>query len=63
MQTGGGMPTSRQQLDPARTAGTHGLDLSIVKAIADAHDASIIAEPRPDGGLTVQAGFPWREAH
>jgi signal transduction histidine kinase len=36
----------------------HGLGLSIVRAIATAHDATITAHPRPDGGLCVSVGFP-----
>jgi len=49
-----------QRLDAARTAdGTGlGLGLSIVKAIADAHDASIVAELRTGGGLRVRVAFP-----
>ncbi|HST14384.1 MAG TPA: ATP-binding protein [Gaiellaceae bacterium] len=35
-----------------------GLGLSIVQAIAQAHDASITAEPRPGGGLIVRIDFP-----
>ncbi len=37
--------------------GHHGLGLSIVRAIAHAHDASLSVEPRPDGGLTVTVGL------
>jgi signal transduction histidine kinase len=36
----------------------HGLGLSIVRAIATAHDASITAHPMPDGGLCVSVSFP-----
>jgi signal transduction histidine kinase len=36
----------------------HGLGLSIVRAIATAHHATITAHPRPDGGLCVRVGFP-----
>ncbi|MGH3286093.1 MAG: sensor histidine kinase, partial [Streptosporangiaceae bacterium] len=36
----------------------HGLGLSIVRAIATAHDATITACPRPDGGLCVTVSFP-----
>ncbi len=35
-----------------------GLGLSIVHAIAEAHDASLSTEPRPDGGLRVAVAFP-----
>jgi len=36
----------------------HGLGLSIVRAIATAHDATITAHPMPDGGLSVSVIFP-----
>ena len=36
----------------------HGLGLSIVRAIATAHDATIAAHARPDGGLSVSVIFP-----
>lgn len=48
-----------QRLD--RTIGRqrhHGLGLSIVRAIATAHDATIAAEAHPHGGLTVAVTFP-----
>jgi K+-sensing histidine kinase KdpD len=35
-----------------------GLGLSIVKAIADAHDATITATPQPHGGLLIEVTFP-----
>ena len=41
----------------SRADGT-GLGLSIVRAIAEAHDASITADPLPHGGLTIQVRFP-----
>ncbi|MHB1836377.1 MAG: sensor histidine kinase [Solirubrobacteraceae bacterium] len=37
--------------------GHHGLGLSIVRAVAGAHDASIEALPGPDGGLAVTVAF------
>jgi signal transduction histidine kinase len=37
-----------------------GLGLSIVQAIATAHDATITATPRAEGGLTVTVTFPSR---
>ncbi|MGW6458780.1 sensor histidine kinase [Streptomyces sp. NPDC055078] len=36
----------------------HGLGLSIVRSIAEAHSAVVHAEPGPDGGLTVTVRFP-----
>jgi signal transduction histidine kinase len=49
-----------QRLGDSRTAGAdghYGLGLSIVRAIAGAHDAVLSAEPRADGGLTVTVRF------
>jgi signal transduction histidine kinase len=42
----------------AHDDGHHGLGLSIVRAIAAAHDATLTARPRPEGGLAVEVGFP-----
>jgi signal transduction histidine kinase len=36
----------------------HGLGLAIVRAIADAHTAAVIASPRPQGGLDIEVIFP-----
>lgn len=36
----------------------HGLGLSIVRAIAVAHGATVTAYPRPEGGLAVEVAFP-----
>ena len=49
-----------QRLGRMQGKGTegNGLGLSIVKAIADAHDATITASPHPDGGLAIQVRFP-----
>jgi signal transduction histidine kinase len=49
-----------QRLDSTRTDGTSGLGLglSIVQAIADAHDATITARAPADGGLQVEVSFP-----
>jgi signal transduction histidine kinase len=47
-----------QRLD--RTAGReghHGLGLSIVRAIAAAHDATVVAVPRAGGGLRIEVTF------
>ncbi|WP_329255885.1 HAMP domain-containing histidine kinase [Actinoallomurus sp. NBC_01490] len=47
----------------ARNDGHHGLGLSIVRAIATAHDATVTARARPDGGLVVEVAFPvWEYA-
>jgi signal transduction histidine kinase len=48
-----------QRLDGARGTGAAGLGLglSIVQAIATAHDAHVDARPRPGGGLVVQVTF------
>jgi signal transduction histidine kinase len=35
-----------------------GLGLSIVQAIAQAHDAALVLRPRPGGGLHVEVSFP-----
>jgi len=49
-----------QRLDRRRATfkDGHGLGLSIVRAIATAHDATVAAHPRPDGGLCVLVAFP-----
>ena len=47
-----------QRLGTDRTSRGEGLGLSIVQAIADAHDASITARPQPEGGLLVEVIFP-----
>jgi signal transduction histidine kinase len=49
-----------QRLEGSRTAngdGT-GLGLSIASAIARAHGGTLVARPRPGGGLVVEASFP-----
>jgi signal transduction histidine kinase len=49
-----------QRLDPARTNNGSGLGLglSIVQAIADAHDATITTRAPADGGLHIEVSFP-----
>ncbi|HEX3615014.1 MAG TPA: HAMP domain-containing sensor histidine kinase [Solirubrobacteraceae bacterium] len=49
-----------ERLGPARTGhdGGHGLGLSIVRAIADAHGAELKFSPREQGGLVVDVVFP-----
>jgi signal transduction histidine kinase len=48
-----------QRLDPRRAhhKDGHGLGLSIVRAIATAHQAIVSAQPMPDGGLSVSVIF------
>jgi signal transduction histidine kinase len=41
----------------AGRAGHHGLGLSIVRAVAAAHDATVDALPRPGGGLELVVTF------
>lgn len=38
--------------------GGAGLGLSIVRAVAGAHDGRVVATPRPGGGLTIEVEFP-----
>jgi signal transduction histidine kinase len=49
-----------QRLGPRRALrdNGHGLGLSIVRAVATAHGASITPRPRPGGGLTIDVRFP-----
>ncbi|MCW2915808.1 MAG: sensor histidine kinase [Actinomycetia bacterium] len=49
-----------RRLHPDRTgsAGGAGLGLSIVAAIAHAHDAAVTAEANPEGGLTITVALP-----
>jgi signal transduction histidine kinase len=51
-------PFQRLGPRPARRGGGHGLGLSIVRAIATAHAATITARPRPGGGLAIDVTFP-----
>lgn len=48
-----------ERLAQERTSGAgHGLGLSIVAAIAAAHDATIEARARPAGGMEIEVRFP-----
>jgi signal transduction histidine kinase len=53
-------PFQRLGPRPSRRDGSHGLGLSIVRAIATAQAATITARPRPGGGLTIDVAFPRR---
>jgi signal transduction histidine kinase len=48
---------SFQRMHRTADDGHHGLGMSIVRAIARAHDATLTAQPRPDGGLVVEVAF------
>ena len=52
-----------QRLNGTRTQHNngHGLGLSIVQAIATAHDATITTHAQPDGGLAIEVSFPRSE--
>jgi signal transduction histidine kinase len=50
-------PFQRLGPRPARRDGGHGLGLSIVRAIATAHGATVGARTRPEGGLAVDVSF------
>ena len=50
-------PFQRLGPRPARRDGGHGLGLSIVRAIATAHGATVGARARPAGGLAVDVTF------
>ena len=49
-----------QRLGATRTSqgDGHGLGLSIVHAIATAHEAQLSIHTRPEGGLVVEVRFP-----
>jgi len=50
-----------QRLDPRRLhRGGHGLGLSIVRAVAAAHGATIEAQSSPHGGISIEVSFPRR---
>jgi signal transduction histidine kinase len=51
-------PFERLAAPRASNGNGHGLGLSIVAAIADAHGAAIAAHARPEGGLRIQVSFP-----
>ncbi|GAA3540151.1 ATP-binding protein [Amycolatopsis ultiminotia] len=51
-------PFRRSCLDRADPPPGNGLGLSVVRAISEAHDGSVIAEPRNEGGLRIRVGLP-----
>jgi signal transduction histidine kinase len=51
-------PFQRLNGTRATNDGHHGLGLSIVRAIAVAHNGELTATPRPDGGLAVTVRLP-----
>ncbi|WP_432992420.1 sensor histidine kinase [Dactylosporangium sp. CA-233914] len=50
-----------QRLRRVSDDGHHGLGLSIVRAIAQAHGARVLARARHGGGLTIEIVFPFRD--
>ncbi|GIH04089.1 two-component sensor histidine kinase [Rhizocola hellebori] len=53
-------PFQRLDTRRARPGDGHGLGLAIVQAIAGAHDATVTARARPQGGLDIEVSFPLR---
>lgn len=51
-------PFRRLTTDRTAADGHHGLGLSIVRAVATAHSATVTATPGPDGGLAITVRFP-----
>jgi K+-sensing histidine kinase KdpD len=51
-------PFRRLTPDRSNNSDGHGLGLSIVAAIATAHNATLDVKPRPDGGLRITIEFP-----
>jgi signal transduction histidine kinase len=50
-------PFQRLAHERTRHSGRLGLGLSIVRAIADAHDTHVETRPHPDGGLEITVAF------
>jgi signal transduction histidine kinase len=51
-------PFRKAGADRTRSTDGNGLGLSIVRAVADAHGATIVVEPRSGGGLRLEVAFP-----
>lgn len=56
-------PFQRITADATQTGDGLGLGLSIVEAIATAHDATLSVRAMPDGGLAVEVRFPPASPH
>jgi signal transduction histidine kinase len=54
-------PFQRLEGERIRHAAGYGLGLAIVRAIADAHGATLNASARPAGGLDIEVCFPIRQ--
>ena len=52
-------PFRRLGADRVSGNGGVGLGLSIVRSTVAAHDGTVRARPRPDGGLIIDVEFPW----
>lgn len=50
-------PFQRQRRTRSHHSEGHGLGLAIVRAVAEAHHAELVASARPDGGLDVEVAF------
>ncbi len=51
-------PFHRLEPSRSRATGGFGLGLAVVRAVAEAHNGSVRAEPLPDGGLAVAVTLP-----
>lgn len=51
-------PFQRLGTQRVRHGDGYGLGLAIVRAVADAHGARVVATARPGGGLDVEVSFP-----
>ncbi len=51
-------PFQRLGGERTRNGDGYGLGLSIVRAIADAHGATMVTRAQPEGGLDIEVTFP-----
>jgi signal transduction histidine kinase len=56
-------PFHRAGLDRTTHDEGSGLGLSIVQAIAIAHDANLVLRPGEEGGLRIEISFPVSTSH